>query len=231
MYCIKCGVELKDSEKICPLCGTKVFHPDILIPQGEKQYPEFEAVPKKINRHGMLFVMTVIFLIPLLLTLLIDVKMNLAVTWSGYVIGGLILGYVFIVLPLWFKRPNPVVFTSISCAASILFVLYVSIVTGGKWFLSLALPVAGVGSLILISVVTLLKYLKRGKLYVFGGAFIALGGYCVLIELFTVITFKAVKFVFWSIYPLVACLLVGILLITIAVCKPLQSTLDKRFFI
>ena len=26
MYCIKCGVELADSEKVCPLCGTRVFH-------------------------------------------------------------------------------------------------------------------------------------------------------------------------------------------------------------
>ena len=29
MYCIKCGVELADSEKRCPLCGTPVFHPDL----------------------------------------------------------------------------------------------------------------------------------------------------------------------------------------------------------
>ena len=41
MYCIKCGVELKDSEKRCPLCGTPVFHPDIKQPKGEKPYPEF----------------------------------------------------------------------------------------------------------------------------------------------------------------------------------------------
>ena len=31
MYCVKCGVELADSEKKCPLCGTPVFHPDILL--------------------------------------------------------------------------------------------------------------------------------------------------------------------------------------------------------
>ena len=29
MYCIKCGVELADSERVCPLCGTRVFHPDL----------------------------------------------------------------------------------------------------------------------------------------------------------------------------------------------------------
>ena len=39
MYCIKCGVELKDSEEKCPLCGTVVFHPDMKRPDGEKPYP------------------------------------------------------------------------------------------------------------------------------------------------------------------------------------------------
>ena len=26
MYCVKCGVELADSQRVCPLCGTRVFH-------------------------------------------------------------------------------------------------------------------------------------------------------------------------------------------------------------
>ena len=25
MYCVKCGVELADSQRVCPLCGTRVF--------------------------------------------------------------------------------------------------------------------------------------------------------------------------------------------------------------
>ena len=29
MYCIKCGVELADTEKQCPLCGTLVYHPEL----------------------------------------------------------------------------------------------------------------------------------------------------------------------------------------------------------
>ena len=35
MYCIHCGVELSDSETVCPLCGTRVFHPDLPRQQGE----------------------------------------------------------------------------------------------------------------------------------------------------------------------------------------------------
>ena len=35
MFCVKCGVALADSEKVCPLCGTRVFHPDLPQPQGD----------------------------------------------------------------------------------------------------------------------------------------------------------------------------------------------------
>ena len=39
MYCVKCGVELADSEKKCPLCGTPVFHPDIPRNLSEPPFP------------------------------------------------------------------------------------------------------------------------------------------------------------------------------------------------
>ena len=42
MYCIKCGVELADSEKVCPLCGTRVYHPDIEIKTAEPPFSEYK---------------------------------------------------------------------------------------------------------------------------------------------------------------------------------------------
>ena len=231
MYCVNCGVELKDSEKVCPLCGTLAFHPDIPPNSGDKPYPEYVAPAKRFNRTGALFVLTVIFLIPIIITLLIDLKLNSAVIWSGYVIGGLVVGYLAFVLPFWFRHPNPVIIIPCVCAAVIVFLLYICLATGGKWFLPLAFPISGIASLILTVVVTLVKYIKSGRLYIFGGALIALGGFSVLIEMFISITFESKRFVFWSMYPLAAFLLIGLLLIVIAICKPLRSSLDKRFFI
>ena len=40
MYCVKCGVKLADSEKICPLCGTKAYHPDIERGEVNAIYPK-----------------------------------------------------------------------------------------------------------------------------------------------------------------------------------------------
>ena len=38
MYCVKCGVKLSDNQELCPICGTKVYHPDIKINIDIKKY-------------------------------------------------------------------------------------------------------------------------------------------------------------------------------------------------
>ena len=35
----------------------------------------------------------------------------------------------------------------------------------------------------------------------------------------------------WSIYPLTACVLLGVMLLVVAVCKPLRRSLHRKFFL
>ena len=81
------------------------------------------------------------------------------------------------------------------------------------------------------TVVTLLRYLSRGYLYIFGGALMAGGGLAVLIEFLLNITFQVHRTFIWSFYPLAAGVLLGIMLLIIAVCKPLRRSLHRKFFI
>ena len=68
MYCINCGVELADSETVCPLCGTRVFHPDMPRQQGEPPFPpDPMGHPEEVNRSGVLFILTVLALLPAVL--------------------------------------------------------------------------------------------------------------------------------------------------------------------
>lgn len=230
MYCINCGVNLKDSEKTCPLCNTPVFHPDIKQGECDKPYPEY--VPgEKYNPKGILFVLSVIFALTAVVTLMIDLRVSSAVTWSGYVIGGLALAYTALILPFWFKRPNLVIFTPCTFAALVLFLLYIDLNTHGSWFLSFAFPVTAIAGLIVTTCVALTKYLRGGYIFIYGGALIACGIYAVLIELFLYITFEGIGFVMWSLYPLVSCFVLGMMLIVIGVCKPLRESLSRKFFI
>ena len=65
MYCVKCGVELADSQRVCPLCGTRVFHPDIPRTPADPPYPPDERVhPEEVNRSGVCFILTALALLP-----------------------------------------------------------------------------------------------------------------------------------------------------------------------
>ena len=230
MYCINCGVRLAASEEKCPLCGTVPYHPDLSREAGRPLYPKDRIPAREVHPKVVPVVVLVFFLLPLLITLLCDLQLNGAVTWSGYVVGALVLGYVILALPGWFEAPNPVIFVPCGFAAAALYLLYIDLATGGGWFLSFAFPVTGGFGLIVTAVVTLLRYLHRGRLYVFGGAFIALGCMTVLLEFLIVLTF-GIPFAGWSMYAAVTLLLLGGLLIYLAVNKAARETMERKLFI
>lgn len=231
MYCVKCGVKLADTEKCCPLCQTRVYHPDISTQEGEAFYPK-GVYPK--GRGGWYWIpvlLSILFLLPILIVLMCDWQMNRQVSWSGYVIGAMLLGYVMIVLPTWFRKPNPVIFVPCSFFATGLYVLYINLQTKGDWFWTFALPVIGAVALIVITVVVLNRYTKGGRLFLYGAAGIAMGGLPVLVEYLITLTFAKVHFFGWSLYPLVVLGLLGGFLIFLGICRPARETMQRKFFI
>ena len=231
MYCIQCGVKLADSEGRCPLCGTVPFHPDIERSRAEGLYPGGRYPSPQVSPWGALVMVTAAFLLPLLITFLCDWRLNGGVTWSGYVMGALVLAYVIMVLPLWFRRPNPVIFVPCGFAAVAAYLLYINIATGGRWFLSFAFPVVGVIGVLVTAVVTLVRYVRRGRLYVFGGAITALGLFMPLMEWLLNLTFHRPRFAAWSLYPLTALVLLGGCLLFLAICRPARESMERKFFI
>lgn len=230
MYCVQCGVKLADTETRCPLCDTRVFHPDIVREKAEPLYPEKAYPTASQNSLWAPILLSAAFLLPIGIVLLCDWQIHRAITWSGYVVGALLLGYVLVVLPLWFKKPNPVIFVPCGFAAVGLYLLYINGATDGDWFLSFAFPVVGCVGLIVTAVVTLLRYVRRGKLYIIGGAVIAMGACMLLMEFLMNLTFGFTHFVGWSLYPLVALVLLGGFLIFLAICRPARETMERKFF-
>ena len=145
--------------------------------------------------------------------------------------GGLALAYVIAILPLWFRKRNPVIFVPTSFAAIGLFLLYVCLATDGNWFLTFALPVTGFLCLLVSAMVTLGRYTRKYLLYVFGGASIAMGGFMVLLEFLLHITFGLPGVGTWSFYPMIVFVLLGILLILIAIVPSFRESLSKKFFV
>ncbi len=231
MYCVKCGVALGDTEKQCPLCNTPVYHPDIVREDAQPLYPRDSMPPKQPHPWGVLLIVSLLFLLPISICLTVDLQVNGRLNWSGYVIGTLVMLYTMIVLPCWFRKPNPVIFTPVSFGVIALFLLYVCLETGGSWYLSFALPVTGFLCLLVTAIVVLCRYTRKGLLYVFGGASLAMGGFMMLLEYLLHITFGLPGLGTWSFYPMSVFALLGIGLILIAIVPSFRETLSKKFFV
>ena len=230
MYCIKCGVALADGQTVCPICNTRVYHPDFEI-QEKQTYPKVDFQSEEFNRVGLMFVITILLLIPLILPLILDLTWHGTISWSGYVTGGTLLFYVGFILPLWFKRPNPVIFVPCFFATATLYIFYIDLQNGSEWFFTFAFPLMFSLTAIITALTVLLHYLKRGKLYIIGGGLIALGIWTVLLEILIKLTFNAYTAFMWSSAPLTIFTLFGLMLIIIEIVKPLKESLRRIFFI
>ena len=230
MYCIHCGVKLAQVQTTCPLCGTKMVLPEEFQPEPplypENNYPRVEK--RQLWPQGII---AAAFLLPMLIVVICDYQMGSLISWSGYVVGALLVAYVALGLPTWFRRPNPVIFVPCSFVAAGLYLLYIDLVTGGDWFLSFAFPVAGGLGVIATAVTTLLKYVRRGKLFILGGATVALGGLSLLAEFLMTVTFEGVQFIGWSLYPLVVLAVLGGVLIFLGICRPAREVMERKTFL
>ena len=229
MYCVKCGVKLGDTEKKCPLCNTVVYHPEITQNSARELYPIGKMPSSESGRAFLCGAVIIMFMIPLILTFLSDIQFDGTLDWFGYVAGGLALFYLIFALPMWFKEPNPVIFVPCDFFACAVYLLYINLSTGGGWFLSFALPITAGAGLIACALVTLLRYLHRGRLYVVGGASMALGALVLMVEMLMCLTFE-LRFVGWSLYPLISLLFVGGLLIYLAISSSARKRIESKIF-
>ena len=229
MYCVKCGVRLDDSLDRCPLCGTPVWRPE----EAQDQDRAFSSIfPEKHRNERLTAVafLTAVALLAAFITLRICLRIYGGIGWSGYAMLGIALFYVIAILPLWFRRPNPMIFLPVDHAAVAGFLLYASWASGGHWFLSFVFPVTAMSCLLLTGFIALLRYVRGGRLFIIGGSVIVLGGLSMLVEFFQHITFGTKMFT-WSLYVVSSCLAFGMFLILAGTIRPLREYLERRFFL
>ena len=227
MYCVKCGVKLQEGVSGCPLCGTPVWNPD--ENKKEELYPD--SLPRHTRESGLAgaAAMTVVCVIALAVVMIVCFRLYGALRWGSYAVGGILLFYIVAILPGWFREPRSEVFVPVDFAAASLFTLLICLKTGGSWYLSFALPVQLMSCLLATALICLLKYVRHGKFYIFGGFLILLGGFTVLVELFEHLTFGTAMFR-WSLFSLAVFGAVGLFLLLSGMIRPLRHALKKHFF-
>ena len=228
MYCVKCGVKLQEGVSACPLCGTPVWNPDAKTEE-ERSYPD--SLPSYYRDSGLpgAVALTFVCVAAIAALFIVCFKLYGQLCWGGYAVGGVLLFYVVAVLPEWFRHPRAEIFVPVDFAAAALYTLYVSVHTGGHWFLPFAFPVIGVGCVLTVGMICLLKYVRRGRIFIIGGFLVLLGGFTVLVELFQHIAFGAEMFR-WSLYSLAGFGSVGLFLLIAGMIPSLRRGMEKRFF-
>lgn len=230
MYCINCGVKLADTETTCPLCLTKVYHPDIDKLKGVPLYPQEQFPANEPHPLGFSIIATIVFLLSILVVGTCDIELNHAITWSGYVTGALLLSYELLILPTWFRKTTPAIFVPCGFASIALYLLYIDLATNGKWFLGFALPTTAIIGIIVTCVCVLIFYLRRGVLYIIGGALLALGAAMPIIEYLLDRTFALERTLSWSVYTITPLVFLGGTLIFLAICRPAREAVERKLF-
>ncbi len=227
MYCVKCGVRLQEGVNRCPLCGTPVWNPEGV--EAENTYSERLPQHTRESTLPAAVALSILCVIAEAVVLTVCLHLYGELQWGVYAMGGIALFAVMLVLPLWFRRPNPEVFIPVNHAACALFLLMICLETGGSWFLSFAFPVTGISCLLSTALVCLLRHVKQGRTFIFGGFLLLLGGFTVLIEFFEHITFAAPMFL-WSLYSLVGFGAAGLFLLITGIIPSLRAVMEKLFF-
>jgi hypothetical protein len=233
-YCVNCGVELAPSEKICPLCATPVINPS--APQPETAYLPYpmrvERIMGRIDRRYGAALGSLILLIPAFITMISDLLINQEFTWSPYVMGGLLISFVFILVPWFILKPRLYLFLVFDVVAVLFYLAYISGVESEfRWFLPLALPLtltcgALAAGVIFAGTAKRLHGLYRPALmlFMFGVASIAME---LFIELYA---YGSVIFT-WSLIVLAPTVVIAFMLILIERRQNLKDRIRRRLFI
>ena len=236
-YCVHCGVELAPSEKKCPLCNTKVYDPSapeeraVITP-----YPPYEPIaPERISKKSVLIVLTLIFMLPVMLSCICDFSINKRIVWAGYVAGGLLQVYALIFMSILLAGKNlrcaSIWKIGVNTFTLLGYLCYIAWVTDGQWFWRFAVPVVLIGALFIMVAILLRKFGGLTRLMTTAAVLAEVGTYCLIIELTTNCAFLSRGTLIWSVYPLATGWLLAVLMAVIDRSPALKERLERKFFI
>lgn len=202
-YCVRCGVKLEDTAEACPLCDTPV--PEEFIHDEHTPASNDLAVTREVRvpSRYVAGISTLVLLIPLSITLIIDTAVTGMVTWSYYAMISIVLFWILLVQPFILKTCRVIRSITNNLFAVALFLYLIDIKNPpASWA---GYPAA---SLILISLVLLIfQRVSRGYYRIVLTA-CAIQCYLMILELLM----RSELSFLWSVQialPLVVCIALG----------------------
>lgn len=232
-YCVNCGVELADSEKVCPLCDVEVQNPKKpWTNPPNRPYPKrLDTIVEQVDRKFGVWLASLFLLIPAVVTLISDLMTSLSISWSAYVIGACAIAYIVILLPLLFKKSRPYLFIALDTLSILLYLMLIDFFTGGSsWFMTLALPVTLIAAAFATLTVFMLRLKDYPNLYKAAAILSSVGILCVALELVLNAHHGTPVRPSWSLFTLAPCVVLSVMMIYTERHKTLKDKIRRRLF-
>jgi hypothetical protein len=215
-YCVNCGIELSASAKQCPLCAIEVVLPPALRgPVTSNGFPQKRDIPESaFDRSLWIRVVSVLMVIPALLSVVFNAVFPAELTWWPYVVAGLGTVWVWCISPFLYRR-NIVPLWIATDAVALLGLLLVVDALSPKsgWFLPLAMPITLCLACLALLIVTLVwRKVLRG-LRLVAATLIAIGILCTAVEVAVDLYISGVLRLQWSLLVLVICIPLALIVI------------------
>lgn len=235
-YCVRCGVELAPDLAACPLCSTRVLHPDLPPPlppaAGEGAYPDLvEQAIARMDRGYARQLSLIITLIPSLIVLVLDL-LDLGPLWSPYVIGALVLLWCFFAIPLVFPGKRPYLYVTVDALALLAYLALLAHLTDGwHWYLGVVMPVLVLVGLLTILLLWVIRRRQMVKLHRLALVLLLLAVFLLGLEaIIDQSAFAKISLV-WSVYAAIPLMVIALMCLGLEHNKGLKEAIRKRLFV
>lgn len=228
-YCVHCGVELNPGAKVCPLCQTPAWQPEI---SGETAayFPTKPAEVKPVSKWELAVLLTAMLGSVALCSGVLNLILRTARPWSLYVIGAAVMLWIWFVLPLLIRRLPTFLGLTLDIGAIGIYVYLISIdLSGSQWFYGLALPILAVACAVVFVLSFLLRGRRRSIITSISLSIGAVGLFVLGIELFCDLYFHAQWVPGWSLVTTIICVALIIPLVIVRRVPALREEARRRF--
>lgn len=235
-YCVNCGVELRISEKKCPLCGTVVLNPN--RPEeaafAEPAYPGQKSPPIDLTRKKGLsfFLLSMVLALPAAVCMAVNYVVNGGFSWSYYVLGSVGTFWVLFLLPFFLPKRSELLCLLLDYLTVNGLLYGIQRLAGPEknWFPALGAPLVGV--LAVGALLGILLFRARPSKFTAAAAICALLGVeSAAFELITDRYLAQPAVLDWSLIALVVFLFAAVIFLLIGRKKRWKESIKKRIHI
>lgn len=238
-YCVNCGVELRESERKCPLCDTTVVNPNHSFNEDAKPAYPIALYAERMNENRKLtFVLaSVLFLLPVGICFVCDLVLNNDLSWSWYVFGGVGMLWIMLFPPIILKRNKASI--SLFCdTVGMLALLYLverrSLIESTEtkeWFFPLAMPIVLTVAVLAMITIFAIQLNKGSYLYVVALLLVLMPVLAISLEIITTLYQSMSVKLSWSLIIAFICLLLSLIALVVARKRDLKNSIKKHFHV